>query len=136
MTRPTASGDLVRRRKTGFTLIELMVVMAIVGTLLAIVAPRYFKSLEHARETALRQDLSIMREAIGHFYSDLNRYPENLPELVSRRYLKAVPVDPITGSSETWIIIPPENPALGGVYDIASGAEGLASDGRTPYYSF
>lgn len=119
----------------GFTLIELMVVMAIIGTLLAIVAPRYFRSLEHSREVALRQDLSVMREAIGHFHGDLNRYPENLNELVQRRYLRNIPVDPITGSSETWISIAPPDTAQQGLYDISSGAEGIASDG-TAYGSW
>lgn len=120
--------------KKGFTLIELLVVMAIIATLLSIVAPRYFKSLEHSRETALREDLSVMREAIGHFYGDLNRYPENLNELVQRRYLKSIPVDPITESSETWLAVPPPDPEQNGMYDIISGAEGVASDG-TPYSS-
>ena len=124
-----------RTRLFGFTLIELMVVMAIIGTLLAVVGPRYFRSLEHARETALQQDLAIMREAIGHFYSDLNRYPKDLNELVARRYLKQIPQDPVSGSSESWIMIPPSDPQQGGLYDIASGAPGNAMNG-VPYSSF
>jgi len=119
----------------GFTIIELLVVMAIIATLLTLVSPRYFKSLEHSNETSLRHDLSIMREAIGHFNSDLNRYPQNINELVERRYLRAIPVDPITGSSETWIALPPPDPGQFGMYDVISGAEGLASDG-TPYQSW
>ncbi|WP_181376288.1 type II secretion system protein [Novimethylophilus kurashikiensis] len=115
--------------KKGFTLIEMLVVMAIIGTLLALVAPRYFKSMEHARETALKHDLAVTREAIGRFYSDLNHYPQSLDELVQRRYLKTIPIDPITGSSETWIITQPPDQAQSGVYDISSGAEGVASDG-------
>lgn len=125
---------MATRKKLGFTLIEMLVVMAILGTLLAIVAPRYFKSLEHSREAALRQDLSVMREAIGHFYGDLNRYPQNLNELVERRYLRNIPVDPITGSSETWLAVPPPDPAQTGMYDILSGAEGTTGDG-IPYSS-
>jgi general secretion pathway protein G len=119
----------------GFTMIELLIVMAIIGTLLAIVAPRYFSRMEKAKETALRQDLAVMREAIGHFYGDTNRYPENLGELVQRRYLKSIPIDPITNSTETWQGIPPTDPTLTGLYDITSGAEGTASDG-TPYSNF
>lgn len=118
--------------RRGFTLIELLVVMAIVGTLLALVTPRYFASLEHARETALRQDLAVMREAIGQFQHDLNRYPENLDELVQRKYLRSIPVDPITGRNDTWLVYSPPDPNQTGLYDIASGAEGATRDG-TPY---
>lgn len=125
---------MAKRKMHGFTLIELMVVMAIIGTLLAIVAPRYFKSLDHARETALQQDLSVMREAISQFHGDLNRYPENLNELVARRYLKSIPVDPISNSDQTWIGIAPPDPSKSGMYDVISGAEGVAEDG-TPYNS-
>lgn len=120
------------RNKHGFTLIELLVVMAIVGTLLALVTPRYFASLERARETALRQDLAIMREAIGQFHHDLNRYPESLDELVQRRYLRSIPVDPISGRHDTWLGIAPPDPGQGGLYDIISGAEGSTRDG-IPY---
>jgi general secretion pathway protein G len=120
------------KTRRGFTLIELLVVMAIIGTLLAVVAPRYFASMEHSKETALRQDLSVMREAIGNFHNDLNRYPESLDELVQRRYLRNIPVDPITGSKDTWQAFSPPEPDQTGLYDIASGAEGQAADG-TPY---
>jgi general secretion pathway protein G len=126
------TGDKLGYKKKGFTMIELLIVMAIIGILLAIVAPRYFGRLEQAKETALRQDLVIMREAIGHFYGDLNRYPETLSELVQRHYLKSIPVDPLTNSSETWLSIPPPDPNQSGVYDITSGAEGASRDG-TPY---
>ena len=121
--------------RRGFTLIELMVVMAIIGTLLAIVAPRYFGSVEHARETALKQDLAVMREAIGHFHGDLNRYPDNLNELVAKRYLKDIPVDPITERSDTWLAVAHPNPDVSGMYDVISGAEGVGRDG-TPYQSW
>lgn len=124
--------DIKRR---GFTIIELLVVMAIIAILLTLVSPRYFVSLDHSKETSLRQDLSIMREAIGHFYGDNNRYPENLNELVQRRYLKAIPVDPITGSRETWLAVAPPDSSQAGMYDILSGAEGVAQDG-SPYSSF
>jgi len=70
----------------GFTLIELLIVMAIIGTLLSIAVPRYFRSLQHARETVLKQDLSILREAIDKYYADLNQYPEKLPDLVDKHY--------------------------------------------------
>jgi len=118
----------------GFTLIELLVVLAIVGTLLAIAVPSYFASLDNARETALRQDLSVMRTAIDHFFGDRGRYPESLQELVSARYLRKVPADPITGASDQWVL---ENAtdAQGGVRDVRSGAQGNALDG-TAYGSW
>lgn len=126
----TGSGEVNPKR--GFTLIELLVVMAIIGTLLAVVTPRYFASLEHSKETALRQDLAVMREAIGQFHNDLNRYPADLEELVQRKYLRSVPVDPITGRKDTWLGYAPSDPNQTGLYDIASGAEGQTADG-TPY---
>ena len=126
---------MARRLRRGFTLIELMVVMAIIGTLLAIVAPRYFGSVEHARETALKQDLAVMREAIGQFHGDLGRYPDNLNELVANRYLKRIPVDPITERSDTWLAVAHPDPNVTGMYDITSGAEGVGRDG-SPYQAW
>ena len=118
------------RRSRGFTLIELLVVMAIIGTLLAIVAPQYFKSLDRSRESTLRQNLRATREAIDRYYGDLGRYPDALEDLVTRRYLRSVPVDPITESTATWIAVaPPEGLAAGKVYDVKSGAPGKAQDG-------
>jgi general secretion pathway protein G len=117
-------------RRRGFTLIELMVVMAIIAVLLTIAAPRYFSHLERAREATLRQTLSVVRDAIDKFHGDTSAYPESLDDLAKKRYLRAVPVDPITDSSETWVLIPPP-PANGAglVWDIKSGAEGSALDG-------
>ena len=106
----------------GFTLIELLVVMAIIATLLSIVAPRYFNSLDKAKESVLRQDLGIMRNAIDQFYSDLI-------ELVDKRYLRSVPIDPFTESNQTWIEVPPKNETESGVYDVHSGYTGKALDG-------
>jgi len=126
---------MLKFKNLGFTLIELLVVMAIIGTLLSVVAPRYFTSLQHAKEISLKQDLSIMREAISYFYGDKDRYPESINELVERKYLKAVPVDPITQSNTTWLTISPEDQTKSGVYNIISGAEGGASDG-TPYNTY
>jgi general secretion pathway protein G len=115
----------------GFTLIELLVVMAIIGTLLAIAVPRYFRSLEHARETVLKQDLSILREAIDKYYADLNQYPEKLPDLVEKRYVRSLPVDPFTRLADTWTLVASEDPDHPGIRDIHSGAEDIASD-KTP----
>jgi general secretion pathway protein G len=113
----------------GFTLIELLIVMAIIGTLLSIAVPRYFHSLQHARETVLRQDLSILREAIDKYYADLNLYPETLPALVEKRYIRALPVDPFTKLADTWTLVASEDPDHAGIRDVHSGAPDVASDG-------
>lgn len=117
------------KKHTGFTLIELLVVMAIIATLLSIVAPRYFNSLEKAKEAVLRQDLGVMRNAIDQFYSDFGKYPIDLMELVDKRYLRRIPIDPLTESDQTWIEVPPDNEEETGVYDVHSGYSGRASDG-------
>jgi general secretion pathway protein G len=119
--------------KRGFTLIELLVVMAIIGTLLSIALPRYFASVDRSRESVLRENLRTTREAIDRFYGDLGRYPDDLPELVVKRYLRSVPVDPITDSRDSWVLVAPLDASLAGrVYDLKSGAQGRAADG-TPY---
>ncbi len=119
----------------GFTLIELLVVMAIIGTLLSIAVPRYFRSLQHARETVLKQDLAILREAIDKYYADLNQYPEKLPDLVEKHYVRSVPVDPFTRLADTWTVVASDDPDHPGIRDIQSGAPDVASNG-TPVASW
>lgn len=120
-------------RRKGFTLIELLVVMAIIATLLAIAAPRYFGSLDRARDAALRETLFVVRDAIDKYHYDLGRYPDDLDELVSKRYLRKLPQDPVTESADTWVLVPPpDGAAAGDVYDIRSGAPGSGIDG-VPY---
>ncbi len=116
--------------RRGFTLIELLVVMAIIATLLSIAAPRYFGQVDSAREKALAQSLEVMRDAIDKFRADTGKYPATLTELVEKRYLRKLPVDPITESTETWEIVPPPDPAESGVWDVRSGARGSGRDGR------
>ena len=111
-------------RRRGFTLIELLVVMAIIATLLAIVAPRYFRHLDHAKDTALHETLNVVRDAIDKYRADKDRYPASLEELVEQRYLRQLPVDPISGSKDAWIVIPPPDDPGGGVSDIQSGSAG------------
>jgi general secretion pathway protein G len=123
------SGDRPTPGCRGFTLIELLVVMTIIGTLLSIAVPRYFRSLENARETVLKQDLTIIREAIDKYYADLNEYPEKLPDLVDRRYVRSVPVDPFTKLADTWTVIASDDPDHAGIRDIHSGADHVAFDG-------
>lgn len=112
-----------------FTLIELLVVMAIVATLLTLAVPRYFQSTDKAREAVLKQNLAQMREAIDKFYADRGRYPDTLDDLVARKYLRSVPLDPVTESTQTWSLIPPDPTAKGGVFDVRSGAKGAGLDG-------
>jgi general secretion pathway protein G len=118
-----------RRRESGFTLIELLVVMAIIALLLSIAVPRYFNHVERTRMNALRASLSAMRDAIDKYHADLDRYPESLEELVTRRYLKAVPLDPVTNSRTSWVAAPPPEGG-NGVYDVKSGAGGTTPDGE------
>jgi general secretion pathway protein G len=123
---------MVRRTvRRGFTLIELLVVMAIIAILITIALPRYFGSVEKSKEVTLRQSLNVMRDAIDKYHADTGRYPDKLEDLVEKRYIRAIPVDPITDSAETWIIVPvPGTVAQGAVYDVRSGAKGNAADGK------
>ena len=129
------TGSNRRGSKCGFTLIELLIVMAIIGTLLSIAVPRYFRTLERARETVLKQDLSILREAIDKHYADLNEYPDTLLVLVEKRYVRSLPVDPFTKLADTWTLIPSDDPDHAGIRDIHSGAAETAADG-TPVASW
>lgn len=117
-------------RKNGFTLIELLVVMSVIATLLTIAVPRYFQHLDRAREASLRESLAVMRDAVDKYRGDTGRYPETIEELVTKRYLRKVPPDPITESTETWVIVPPpDEPGQRKVWDIRSGAEGQGLNG-------
>lgn len=123
---------MVTMNRKGFTLIELLVVLAIVALLLTLAVPRYFPTIDSARETILRENLRNTREVIDQFYTDRGRYPDSLDQLVEKHYLRALPVDPVTESSETWILVPPEDATKGSVYGIKSGAPGLDKHGK-PY---
>jgi general secretion pathway protein G len=122
-------------RTRGFTLIELLVVMAILATLLTLAAPRYFDSVERSKEVALRADLRLLREAIDKHRADTGRLPESLEQLAQARYLRAVPVDPISDRADTWVVVPAPDGVTAGVYDVRSGAPGTARDG-TAYGSW
>jgi general secretion pathway protein G len=118
------------KRASGFTLIELMVVMVIVALLITIAVPRYFGSLQRSKETALQQTLAVTRDALDKYYGDNGRYPDSLDVLITRRYLRSMPVDPITENSSSWIVVAPDDLAKGGVNDIHSGATGVGLDGK------
>ncbi len=120
-----------KKKNKGFTLVELLVVLSIIALLLTIATPRYFTSLDRAKEATLKQDLNTVRQAVDKFYSDNGTYPESLEALVEKQYINKLPVDPITESNETWEIIPQEAPLEGEVYDIKSGATGTAKDGSS-----
>ena len=118
------------RRQRGFTLLELIVVMTIVALLASIAAPRYFDSIDRARERVLLQNLNLLRDAIDKFHADTGAYPSTLNELATRRYVRKIPEDPVTGSATTWVVLaPPPASGLGGVFDVRSGAPGNAMDG-------
>ena len=113
----------------GFTLIELLVVMAIVATLLTLAVPRYFISVDRSKEAVLKENLFQMRDAIGKYHADKNKYPESLQALATEQYLRKVPLDPVTESDTTWVVIPVPGLDTAGVFDVRSGAQGKATDG-------
>jgi general secretion pathway protein G len=110
-----------RCRPRGFTLIELVVALALLALLISIAVPQYFGMVERGRVAVQAQSLSVMRDAIDKFHGDRGRYPNSLDELVSTRYLRAVPVDPVTEQSD-WVVIAPRGSALGQVFDVQSAA--------------
>lgn len=112
------------KTRNGFSLVELIVVLAIVALLVSIVAPHYFGRLARAEETVLRADLAAMRDALDKHYADVGLYPNSLEDLVKKRYLRSLPVDPLTKSSATWVAVAPKDTGMGKVYDVKSGAKG------------
>ncbi len=117
------------RLTRGFTLIELLVVLAIIATLLTLAVPRYFQHVERSKEAVLRENLATVRDAIDQYHADVGTWPPTLESLAEKRYMRSVPVDPITEQADTWQIVPPPD-GEAGVYDIRSGAEGIGLDGQ------
>jgi general secretion pathway protein G len=105
-------------------LIELLVVMAVLATLLAIAAPRYIGSVDKAREATLRENLATLCEVVDKHYADTGKYPTSLEDLVAKHYLRAIPKDPFTQSAATWVAVPPQDARKGNVWDVKSGAKG------------
>ncbi|MBX3331375.1 MAG: prepilin-type N-terminal cleavage/methylation domain-containing protein [Nitrospira sp.] len=130
MVPSTKIGKADRWNAKGFTLIELMIVVSIVGILATIAVPSYQSSLIKARETVLRQDLFTLRELLDHHRADKGKYPPSLDGLVTAGYLRVLPKDPFTNSPSSWqqIIEPTE----GGIFDVYSGSELVGTNG-TPY---
>jgi general secretion pathway protein G len=122
----------VTRKSKGFTLIELIVVMLIIAMLASLAVPRYFGSVQKSKDAVLKENLTLLRDALDKYYGDNDKYPATLDDLVSRKYLRSIPRDPITESTSTWVTTPPDDPEQGGVFDVHSGADGKAADG-SPY---
>lgn len=119
-----------KRFHRGFTLIELLVVLGIIALLLTLAVPRYFPSVDSAKETILADNLRNTRAIIDQYHADTGRYPDSLEQLVEKKYLPTLPVDPIADSDSSWVIVPPEDTDSGAVYSIRSSAEGKGRNGK------
>lgn len=125
---------MVKRAQDGFTLIELLVVISLIMILSAMAVVQYRNSVTSAKEATLKTDLFRMRDAFDQYYADKGRYPATLETLVSEQYMREIPIDPITGTRDTWVttLAPPDpsNPNAGsGIYNIRSGSDGIALNG-------
>jgi general secretion pathway protein G len=139
LRRPGQAVKPAWRRQRGFTFLELLIVMTILAILAVVAVPVFLTNIKHARETRLHHDLVVMREAIDKYTVDKEKAPQSLQELVSAGYLKFLPEDPITKSTDTWriemeteTILPDATP---GIRDVKSGAEGTDSNGK-PYSEY
>jgi len=130
----------IRNNQAGFTLVELMIVMAIIGVLLTVAIPSYMGAVRQAREAVLKEDLHTMRSAIDSYTADKQKAPQSLDDLVTEGYLKEVPVDPMTRSKETWATATSDTLSSvdqtdPGINDVHSGSQDQGSDGQ-PYSSW
>lgn len=125
------------RSRSGFTLIELMIVVSIIGILAAIAVPNYKMGIIRAKEAVLRENLYSIRTSIDQFYADQGKFPDSLLEMADKKYLRVVPNDPFTNKNDTWVIMAPPQPTdgskvEGSVYDVHSGSNLIGTNG-TPY---
>ena len=130
MVPSTRIGKVDGWNAKGFTLIELMIVVSIVGILATIAVPSYQSSVIKARETVLRQDLFTLRELLDHHRADKGKYPPSLDSLVTAGYLRVIPKDPFTNSPNSWQQI--MEPTEGGIFDVYSGSDIVGTNGA-PY---
>jgi general secretion pathway protein G len=131
------TGRKVRRREFGFTMVELMIVMAIIVILVSIAIPQYQKALIRSKESVLKNNLFTLRQVIDEYTYDKQKAPQSLQDLVSAGYLRDVPIDPMTGSNQTWRTIMEDalqsvNQTEPGIFDVKSGSDKTGLDG-TPY---
>jgi general secretion pathway protein G len=118
------------RRQEGFTLLELMTIIVIIGILVTLAIPSYRGAVVKAREAVLKEDLFTVRDVLDQYRGDQGKYPPSLSDLVKSGYLRSIPVDPITLSNSTWQEV--VESTEGGIFDIHSGSDMVASNG-TPY---
>jgi len=123
----------VRRSESGWTLVEMLIVISLVVIMAGISVISYSSAVTRSREAVLKEDLFRMRDAIDQYFADRNEYPTSLDELVTQGYLRTIPDDPFTTSSTTWLPIPADfdqsNSLAQGIFDVRSGSERLAIDG-------
>ena len=129
-----------RKQDAGFTLIELMIVMAIIGVLAVVAIPSFVGAIKQAREAVLKEDLHVLRAAIDSYTMDKEKAPQSLDDLVQEGYLKEVPVDPMTRAKDSWVTDTSDamhslDQTEPGIDDIHSGSQELGSDGQ-PYSSW
>jgi len=120
-----------RHSSRGFTLIEILIVVTIIGILITLAQPSFNRAVTAAKEATLKENLFILRDVIDQFYADNTKYPASLNELVEKGYIRQVPKDPLTGSAESWVIVPAtdEQGQPVGVYDVKSGSDKASRDG-------
>jgi general secretion pathway protein G len=117
--------------RPGFTLIEILIVITIIGILITLAQPSYQRAVSAAREATLKENLFVLRDVIDQFYADNGKYPGSLNDLVEKAYIRRIPKDPITNSTETWVLVQAtdEHGQQAGVYDVKSGSEAVSRDG-------